>query len=166
MSDIADAAGVTRQLLYFHFDGRTQLFLELARAIDKAVRTEDLQRRIDEASDAVTALAEAVALQGLIKPEIQGVAAAVDRLRSTDPAAAAAWDERETDRYARCLELAERIEVEHRLAEGWESPQAARIIWSVTSQHSWQDLVVEGHWSNEQWVERTTRLLMGSLISH
>lgn len=164
MSDIADAAGVTRQLLYFHFEGRTHLFLELAKTIDEGARTEERQRRIDDAPDAVAALSEAVALQGLIKPEIHGVVTAVDRLRPSDPDAAAAWDDREGDRYARCLELAERIGAEHNLAEGWKTTDAARVIWSLTSQHSWQDLVHEGHWSNDQWVDRTSRLLRDSLI--
>src|SRR5438874_4776347 len=72
MSDIAGAADVTRQLLYFHFENRTALLLELSRLIDAEARTPTLQATIDDAPDARAALRAAVRVQAAIKPKIHG----------------------------------------------------------------------------------------------
>ena len=116
------------------------------------------QQRVDGAPDARTALREAVALQGRIKPRIAGVAAALDRLRATDADAAAAWDEREVARLARARDVAARLAAERLLVDGLDAEDAARLLWSATSQRAWADLVASG-WSTPQWTARTTQLL-------
>lgn len=165
MGRIATAAGVSRQLLYFHFDSQLDLLLSLSRAIDAEVRTEERQARVDNAGDAVTALREAVALQGYIKPRIEGIAAAVDRMRHSDPAAAAAWEERERYRYRRCRDLARRLDAEGALSANWDVAVAARLIWSSTAQRAWRELVIESGWSTKRWITHTTALLERALVN-
>ena len=164
MGRIAREAGVTRQLLYLHFAGRADLLLELTRAVDDEVRPAAQQERVDDAPDARTALREAVALQGRIKPRIAAVAAAIDRLRRTDPDAAAAWREREEARYARARRVAGRAEEEGLLRAGLDRDEAARLLWSATSQRAWEELVTDSGWSTEQWVHRTTEALERALL--
>lgn len=164
MSDIAREAGVTRQLLYVHFDGRADLLLELSRQVDADVRTSGRQSRIDRADSAVDALREAVLVQGHIKPRIHGVAAAIDRLRDRDPDAAAAWKEREDARYRRCLDLTRRMRTEGVLVDSLTPAVAARLIWSMTSQRAWNELVNEAGWSTSAWTRRTTRALERTLL--
>lgn len=164
MGAIAKSAGVTRQLLYVHFDGRTSLLLELARAIDAETRTPELQRQIDEAQDAVAALRAMVRVQGEIKREIQSIAAAVNRLRDSDAAAAAAWEEREQARYERLLSVIERLDREGLLVATLPVSVAARLAWSLTSQRAWEELVVDGGWSTGKWVQYTTQLLETALV--
>lgn len=159
MDRIAGAAGVTRQLLYFHFDGRTDLLLEVSRRIDVEARSPARQARIDDAPDAVTALREAVALQGHIKAKIFPVARNIDRLRHTDRDAARVWEERESARLGRCTTVIHRLFDEQILGSGWDIPTAARVMWSVTSLRAWEELVVEQGWSTRAWVRHTTRLL-------
>ncbi len=163
MQQIATAAGVTRQLLYFHFGGRADLLLQLSRAVDAEARAPDLQQRIDEAPDAITALREMVAVQGKIKPRIHGIAFAIDRLRTTDASAAAAWNEREDARLKRVTDVIERLANEQRLADDWSVEAAARMAWSVTSQRAWTELVIEAGWTTSEWVRHTTTLLLRSL---
>lgn len=165
MATIAAAAGVSRQLLYFHFDGRLDLLLNLSRAIDAEVRTEERQAKVDGAPDAVSALREAVALQGYIKPRIEGIATAIDEMRSDDPAAAAAWSERERSRYRRCLAVVRRLEREGALSSGWKVAVAARLMWSTTGQRAWRELVVESGWSTRRWIGHTTALLERALVA-
>lgn len=159
MASIARAAGVTRQLLYIHFEGRADLLVEVSRMVDAEVRTAGLQARVDEAPDARAALREAVALQGRIKPRLHAVTAAIDRMRDVDADAAAAWSERERARYDRALAVVRRLRRESLLRDGWTVPTAARLVWSTTSQHAWSDLVVDAGWSSAQWVRHTGDLL-------
>jgi AcrR family transcriptional regulator len=159
MARIAQAAGVTRQLLYVHFDGRAALLVEVSRMVDAEVRTPDLQARVDDAPDARTALRESVALQGHIKARIHPIVTAIDRMRAVDPDAAAAWNERERARYDRALRLVRRLRGEEILHEHWDVTTAARLVWSTTSQRAWSDLVVDAGWTSARWVRHTSDLL-------
>ncbi len=165
MGEIAHAAGVTRQLLYVRFDSRADLLLELSRMVDAEVRTPQRQSVVDDAPDAGAALREAVALQGRIKPELAGVADAIDRLRPHDDDAASAWAERESARLDRCRAVIDRLDQDGVLDPVWTSDEAARLLWATTSQRAWRDLVVDGDWSTQQWVECTTRLLERALTT-
>lgn len=164
MGRIAQAAGVTRQLLYLHFTGRADLLLEVARDLDARIRTPSAQARVDGAPDGVSALRAAVALQGRIKPRIHHVAAAIDRLRASDADASAAWEEREAARYRRARDVVSRLEAEGLLDPVWTVPDAARLLWSATSQHAWADLVLDAGWSTARWVRHTTLLLERALL--
>jgi AcrR family transcriptional regulator len=159
MGEIANRAHVTRQLLYFHFRSRVDLLLELSRRVDAEARSPARQARVDDAADPVTALREAVALQGHVKPKIFSVASAVDQLRHSDQDAAAVWKEREDARLARCTDIIERLAEERILGERWDVSTAAHVMWSVTSLRSWEELVVDRGWSSRAWVRHTTRLL-------
>ena len=164
MGAIAQEAGVTRQLLYLHFANRAQLLLEVSRVADAAARTPARQARIDEAEDALTALREAVALQGHIKPRIYAVARAVDRLRDTDPDADAVWRERERSRLDRCRSVVRRLETEGLLREEWTARRGGELLWSVTSLRAWEELVVDAGWSTRAWVAHTTDLVERTLV--
>ena len=164
MSDIASTAGVSRQLLYFHFENRTALLLELGRLIDAEARTPDLQATIDDAPDALTALRAAVAVQAAIKPKIHAVATSLELLRPTDEAAAAACEEREDARLGRCREVVDRLARENRLAPGWTRAAAAELFWSITSLRAWEDLVLRRGWSEQAWVRRTRAALEAALV--
>lgn len=164
MAQIARAAGVTRQLLYHHFDNRASLLLEMSREVDRRERPVREQELVDRAADPVRALEEAIALQGRIKPRIAAVADAVDRLRRTDVGAEQAWEERENARLGRARTLIDRLADVGVLDDVWDVEVAARLLWSMTSQQAWRMLVGEGDWSREAWVEHTTRAVKGALL--
>lgn len=164
MSEIAEAAGVTRQLLYVHFENRTDLLVALSRKLDSDARTPALQTTIDDAPTARDALRAAVRVQAEIKPKIHGLATSLELLRPTDEAAAAACEERETARLARARAVIDRIAAEGLLAPGWTRAAAAELLWSMTSLRSWEDLVVRRRWSKSSWVKRTTEALEAALL--
>jgi AcrR family transcriptional regulator len=164
LSEVARQAGVSRQALYLHFADRAGLLVEVSRSADAGARSPARQRRVDDAPTAPDALREAIALQALLKPELRGVATALDVLRRTDPAADAAWHEREHARLGRCVTVVERLRDEGALAPRWDVDTAARLFWAVTSQRVWDDLVVEQGWSDDQYREHLTDLLEAALL--
>jgi len=164
MVEVARRAAVSRQALYLHFADRSDLFLEVTREADAAARTPERQRRIDEAVSGRAALREAVAVQAELKPELRGIATALDVLRRTDPAAQAAWSEREDARRARCGQVVARLDAEGSLAPGWDVAGASACLWAVTSQRVWDDLVVHLGWSTERYRAHVLALLEGALL--
>jgi AcrR family transcriptional regulator len=166
MSEVAAAAGVTRQLLYFHFDSRAALLVELSRLIDVQVRTPQLQATIDSAPNGVDALRAAVRVQAVIKPKLHAVATGLELLRPVDEGAAAACQEREDARLARCRAVVDRLATEGRLAPQWTPSAAAELLWSMTSLRAWEDLVRRAGWSEVEWTQRTTATLEAALIAH
>ncbi len=164
MSQIAARAGVSRQALYLHFADRTTLFLEVSRMADAEARTPARQRRVDDAPSGRKALRETVALQAWLKPRLRGIATALDVLRRTDPAADAAWKEREHARLGRCEEVVKRLHAEGELAAGWRVATAAQCLWAVTSQRVWDDLVVDQGWSSARYRAHLTELLEAALL--
>lgn len=164
MGDVARRAGVSRQALYLHFADRTSLLLEVSRLVDTTLRTPTRQRRVDHAPTARAALREAVALQAWLKPRLHGVATALDVLRRTDPAAEAAWQEREHARLDRCEQVIRRLQAEDQLADAWDVPSAARCFWAVTSQRVWDDLVNEQGWPTARYRTYMTTLLEFALL--
>lgn len=165
MSDIASAAGVTRQLLYFHFESRTALLLEVGRVLDAEARTPELQATIDDAPDARAALRAAVRVQAAIKPRIHGVATSLEALRPTDEAAAAACEEREDARLERCRAVVDRLADEGRLSPAWKRKTAAELLWSMTSLRAWEDLVQRRRWTEKEWVRWTAAALEAALVA-
>lgn len=164
MSQVADRAGVSRQALYLHFADRSTLLIEVTRLADSANRTPRRQRRIDEAPTARDAFREAIALQAWLKPRLRGVATAIDVLRRTDPAADAAWKEREHARLERCEQVVRRLHDEGELAPGWDVPTAAQCFWAVTSQRVWDDLAMDQGWSTTKYRTHLTALLEAALL--
>ncbi len=164
MGQIARHAGLSRQALYLHFADRAGLFVEVSRMADAAARTPERQRRVDQAPTARDALREAIALQATLKPELRGIATALDVLRRTDPAAGAAWKEREHARLQRCETVATRLHAEGDLAAVWDVPTAARLLWAATSQRVWDDLVVDQGWSTSQYRTHLTTMLEAALL--
>jgi AcrR family transcriptional regulator len=165
MGAVARRAGVSRQALYLHFADRAALFVEVSRLVDSTERTADRQRRVDQAPSGREALRQAIALQGVLKPRVNGLAVTMDVMRRADPAANAAWQEREHARLGRCQDVIRRVDTEGELAPAWDVSTAARLMWAVTSQRVWDDLVCDQGWSQARYVARLTTLLERALLN-
>jgi AcrR family transcriptional regulator len=164
LGQIAERAGISRQALYLHFADRAKLFIELTRWIDQRYRTPLRQQRVDRAATGLLALEASVRLQAFLKPRLRGIATALDALRRSDDAAAAAWNERETARLERCRTIVERLAEERRLAKYLDVETAAKLMWAVTSQRVWEDLVMDQHFTAGEYVTHITHLLTTALV--
>jgi AcrR family transcriptional regulator len=164
MGEVAAEAGVSRQALYLHFRDRAALYVEVSRQVDADERAPH-QDGVDDAPDARAALLAAVELQAQLKPRIHGIATALDTLRRSDAAAEAAWQEREAERLARCVAVMRRAGQEGLLAEDWTPERAGEVLWAMTSQRVWEDLVVVRGWSTGRYVRDILAALEGGVLA-
>ena len=104
MSDVAGAAGVSRQAVYDHFGSRSDLMVSTVRYGDTVLGLDGRLSRYRAASSGTERLGAFVEFWGNYVPEIHGIARALLSARENDEAVAAAWDDRMGVVYEACRE--------------------------------------------------------------
>jgi AcrR family transcriptional regulator len=153
MAAVAARAGVSRRAVYLHFSSRTELLSAVFRFLGA---TEDIAgslRRVWEAPDAAAALEEWARHLARIHPRILAVARAGDRVRRSDPDAAAFWERSMSNWRAGCSRLAAWLDQEGRLAPPWTVDTGADMLWALMSFDVLEGLLVDRHWSPERYAE-------------
>src|ERR687894_3256848 len=90
MSDVAGAAGVSRQAVYDHFGSRADLMVATVRHGDEVLGLDGRLRRYRAASSGVERLGAIIEFWGNYVPEIHGIARALLAARESDEAVWAA----------------------------------------------------------------------------
>lgn len=147
MQDVAEAAGVTRQTVYFHFDNRANLLVELARYVDEVVeRLPDRAAPVWDASSGREAVGRFVELVADYYPTIYDLVREVYGTRTTDPDVDATWRDRLESRKAACRGLVEWLERDGDLTGELDASEAVDLLTTLTSFGTWEDLTVyQGH---------------------
>jgi AcrR family transcriptional regulator len=163
VADIAAASGVSRQLVYHHFNSRAGLLVAMARHHDAA---QGFRGRVANARD----LPPVEALDALLRlwcdyiPDILPVARALEAAVTTGDEGGEAWRDR-TDDIREAFRLAiERVADAGRLAPGWDVAAAADWVFARSHISTWQHLVVERGWSRDDYVERTVTSILGEIV--
>jgi AcrR family transcriptional regulator len=165
MSAVARAAGISRQALYLHFPDRARLLLALVVHVDDR---EQLQAGLDtvaQAADAAAAIRAWARVQTWHNPKIAALARALEGARHTDPAAAAAWQDRMGGRMRGALSIIERLRDEGRLDPAWAAADAAALLWELTSFHVWDDLVTDAQIPSDRYAEIITAAALSALAA-
>jgi AcrR family transcriptional regulator len=164
MSDVADAAGVSRQAVYDHFGSRAELMVATARYGDEVRGLEERLGRYRAAERGLDRLGAFIEFWGNYIPEIYGIARAMLAARETDEAVAAAWDDRMRVVQEACRDIVGRLRRDGTLAPGWSVDEAGEMLWSLLSIGTWENLTLERGWSVDQYVEKMQKLAKRAFV--
>ena len=160
---IAADAGVSRQLVYFHYRNRAGLLLAMARHRD---RVSGFAGKVRAAGQ----LPPVEALEALLRawcgylPELTPVARALEAALIAGDEGGEAWTDRMGDLHAVLRTAADRVAGAGRLAPGWTAATAADWLWARVQPSTWDHLVAHRHWSHAAYTERTVATLLGELV--
>jgi AcrR family transcriptional regulator len=164
VKDVAAGAGVSRQLVYFHYGSRAGLLLAMARHQD---RRSGIVDRVAAARE----LPPVEAFEALLRawcayvPELLPVARGLEAALIRGDEGGAAWQDRFADLRRVYREALERVAGAGRLAPDWTVDAAADWVWARTQPSSWDYLVSMRGWSPEEWTERITRSALAELVA-
>jgi AcrR family transcriptional regulator len=164
VAGIAAAAGVSRQLIYFHFENRAGLLAAMA-------RHHDIRSGFRERVAATRALPPVEGLEELLRawlgyvPEILPVARALEAAAISGEEGGVAWRDRMEALRGVFRVAVERVAEDGRLAEGWTVETATDWVWARSHLETWQHLVVERGWSPEDYEERCVRSILAEILA-
>lgn len=165
INEIADAAGVTRQTVHFHFGSRASLLVAMAQHRDEVDR---IGARFLEARAAPTAPA---ALEATVRtwlayvPHILPVARALYDAAATDEDAARAWWDRMDAAREMIRRVVQRLADEGELDPTWTVAEATDIAWAITHPRVWDDLVEHHGWDPGRFIDRQVELAERTLLA-
>ncbi len=165
MEDVAAAAEISRQSLYLYFPDRASLFVAATELGDEILGLEEATRPVREATTGAATLDRLAEFWGHYLAGVVDVAIALEALRSTDAAAAAALEDRSRNRLHGGLQIAGRLADEGTLAPGLSREDAAALLVALGSVHVWAELTRELGWSKRRYVEHMKRLLRLTLLA-
>jgi AcrR family transcriptional regulator len=145
---IANDAGVSRQLVYFHYGNRAGLLTALARHLE-----------------AESGLAAATELEPLMRawcallPELLPVARALEAASITGDEGAAAWRQRMRELHAQFGSAVLGVE----LSPGWTPQTATDWVWARLQPSAYAHLVEERRWTHDHFTEWSVGSLMSEL---
>jgi len=165
MSDIAEAAGISRQAVYLHFASRTELMIATTNYVNDVKGLDERLRQFQAATNGSELLQTCVEIWGNFIPEIYGLAKALMMTRDTDAATAAAWNGCMSGLRDVCRETIEALAREGILAPEWSVDDAIEMFLTIISIHNWEQLTMECGWSTAQYTDRMKALLQRTFIA-
>jgi AcrR family transcriptional regulator len=164
MTDIAKAAGISRQAVYLHFSSRTELMVATTHYVDEVRGLNERLNRYEAAVTGVEILEEYVEFWGNYIPEIYGIAKALIAVYETDEAAAAAWSDRMNAVRSGCRNTIDALVRDEMLASDWSRDEAIDFFWTMLSVNNWELLTKVCGWSRIEYIERMKILLKQTLV--
>jgi AcrR family transcriptional regulator len=164
LADIAAATGVSRQLLYVHFENRAGLLVAMA-------RRHDARSGFAAQAAETRSLPPAAALEQLLRrwfayvPEILPVARALEAAAINGDEGGVAWRDRMGDLRELFAAAVGRLRDDGRLAEGWTVRDATDWVWARAQPATFDHLVGDRAWSPRDYAERAVRSILAEVVS-
>ncbi len=165
-SEIAAAAGVSRQTLFIAFGSRAGLLTAMAR--NKDLQSDHVARLTEiSRAEAIDPASFRRYVETWIDylPLIYPVGILLDAASLTDAEAAAAWDDRMKKALLAGLKrILARLEKGGHLRPGCRADQAAEMVWSLIHPTAWRQLVVECGWSAQEFRQSRLAIIEASAL--
>ena len=164
MSDIAKAAGVSRQAVYLHFPSRAELLIAATLLHDERKGWAErlaASRAAKTGRERLDAFVEAWADY---IPEIFGVAKAFLAMIDTDEEAARAWTKRMQDMREGCEAAVKALKKDGDLADGMTVKTATDLLWTLLSVRNWEQLTRDCGWSQRDYKKHITEAARRLLV--
>jgi AcrR family transcriptional regulator len=164
VADVAAAAGVSRQLVYVHFENRAGLLVA-------TVRRHDVRSGFAGRADQAAELAPVAALERLLRewfaylPEILPVARALEAAAVNGDDGGAAWRDRMGDLREVLAAAVDRVASDGRLAEGWTPAAATDWVWARVQPPAFAYLVADRGWPAGEFVDRAVPSILAEVVS-
>lgn len=163
MSDIAKAAGISRQALYLHFPSRAELLVATTRHVDE-VKDVDARLAESRAATGSARLDAFIAAWGGYIPEVQGVLRALAAMMETDAEARAAYDDRMAAVRHGCAAAVAALGSEGGLAPDLSETEATDLLWALLSVETWGRLTRDCGWSQTRYIEVLQQTARAALL--
>jgi len=165
MSDIAKAAGISRQALYLHFPNRAELLVATTRHIDVVKNVDARLERSRSATSGVERLHAFIEGWGRYIPQIHGMSVALRAMRSTDKEAAAAWNDRMKAVRHGCEAAVQAISQDGSLTRDLTEEAATDLLWTLLSVENWERLVRDCGWTQSAYEKTIKQTAEAALLS-
>lgn len=153
VSDVADAAGVTRQTLYLYFRNRTELLIATTHFVDDIKNADERLRPSRTAGSGQERLDAYITAWCTYIPEIYGISRAL--LAMKDPDARQAWESRMKDMWEGCEAAILALRADGHLTPDYSVKEASDLLWTLLSVRNWENLRIERGWSQAQYLAAT-----------
>lgn len=164
MSDIAKAAGVSRQAVYLHFESRDDLMIATRAYVDDMKGLQERLKVLHAATQGTELLEAIVDVWGNYIADIYVIDKAMMNTLDTDEARATVWSDCMSGLKDMCRNAIDMLEHENRLTSGWSKKEAAEMFMMTLSIQNWEHLTLECGWSTAQYVTRMKTLLKRAFV--
>ena len=153
MTDVAKAAGISRQAVYLHFESRADLFIETTFYVDRLKDTDARLAASRAAKTGAERLDAFITAWGSYIPEIYPMARALLALKETDAEAAKAWSQRMLDMREGCEAAISDLARDKTLSVKMTQKQAIDFLWTLLSIRNWEHLTQDCGWSQKKYLQ-------------
>jgi len=164
MSDIAKAAGISRQALYLHYPTRAELLIATTRHLDSVKKVDRRLERSRTAQSGAERLSAFIEAWGGYIPEIHGMSVALRDMRKNDQAVAEAWDDRMQAVRQGCEAAIQALAKDGMLKSGLSEQVASDLLWTLLSVENWEKLVHDCGWTQSAYEENIKALAEATLL--
>jgi AcrR family transcriptional regulator len=165
MTAVAQRASVTRRTVYLHFGTRTEL---VAALFDHVAEREGLSASLEHvwrSPDAATALDRWAHHLAHYHRAVLPIDRAVQAGRAVDADAEAHARHVARMKMTGCRRLAGMLAGSGRLRDGWGEPDAADVLYAISTSDVVEGLIVDRRWSAARCERQVGRLLRGALLA-